>query len=55
MRRKQPQQSRSDGSSGNNTNRGTDAIGAVSVDNISSSSGAIGTNRGGTGLVDTFV
>ena len=51
----QPQQSRGDGSSGNNANRGTDAIGAVSVDNISSSSGAIGTNRGGTGLVDTFV
>jgi len=25
------------------------------VDNISSSSSAIGTNRGGTGLVDTFV
>jgi len=51
----QPQQSRGDGSSGNNANRGTDAIGAVSVDNISSSSGAISTNRGGTGLVDTFV
>jgi flagellar hook-length control protein FliK len=51
----QPQQSRADGSSGNNANRGTDAIGAVSVDNTSSSSGAIGTNRGGTGLVDTFV
>ena len=51
----QPQQSRGDGSSGNNANRGTDAIGAVSVDNTSSSSGAIGTNRGGTGLVDTFV
>jgi flagellar hook-length control protein FliK len=51
----QPQQSRGDGSSGNNANRGTDAIGAVSVDNTSSSSSAIGTNRGGTGLVDTFV